>query len=218
VSLKTIPYGILSFPCSRHGVPVPANTFSARALLQTCSVAELAGLRRPAGEKIQDLWMSRFVKEMHWLPLIETLIGCDHFANPKEHAVFIRALKASNALRVCHRPRGRSEARRWASLLSQRIKDFCPDKRIRGLVQKHLSTVGNGGDVFFVSKDCEPAATQSQTQGEIWRTNSWILYRHASIGSRPLTDIEMAAYSLGTLNKEEDPAADQYKGLVSLSP
>jgi hypothetical protein len=217
MSLKTVSYGILSFPCSRHGIPVPPNTFSANTLLTSCGVADLARLRRPANKEIRYLWMSRFVNGMHWLPLVETLIGCDRLANPKEHSAFVAALKAANPLRVCHRPWGQSEARTWVYKLTQRIKTLCPDPRIHGLVQQRLSEVGKGGDVFFVSNDCEPAATQSQTTRQIWETTSWVLYRHTLMGSRPLTDEENQSFVLGT-SDPTDVAAHAYKKLLSVSP
>ena len=217
MSFKTIPYGILSFPCSRHGVPVTRNTFSATMLLKSCGVAELVRLRRPADEKIRDLWMSRFVNEMHWLPLIETLIGCDRLANPKEHSAFVAALKAADPLRVCHRPWMPREGRAWVYKLRQRLKTVCPDQRIHSLVEKRLAEVGNGGDVFFVANDCEPAATQSLSSGEMWVTSSWVLYRHTLMGSRPLTDVERQAVVLGTLDPT-DIAAECFKKLLSISP
>lgn len=71
--------------------------------------------------------------------------------------------------------------------------------------------------MFFVSNDCEPAATQSQTSRQIWKTTSWVLYRHTLMGSRPLTDEENQAVVLGT-SDPTDVAAQAYKALLSVSP
>ena len=210
MSLKTVDYGGVSFPFSRHGKTVPANTFDAKLLITRCSVPELAKLGRPANEKIRDLWMIRFVNEMHWLPLIEALIGCERLANPKENRAFLSALKTANPLRVCHRPWGKSERHAWAFHLKALVKKACPDSRIYDLLRSRLSEIANGGDVFFVSADCEPAATQSQAGDEMWVVNSWVFYRHTCIGSRVLTEVEQQAVVLGTLDTSE-VAAQAYK-------
>lgn len=217
MSLKTVFYDSLSFPCSRHGVSVSASAFSARMLITSCSVADLVRLQRPADPGIRDLWMSRFVNEMHWLPLIETLIGCDRLRNPTGNAAFLLALEAADPLRVCHRPWGKKESLAWAYRISQHIRRFCPDPRIYELVQPRLSDVQDGGDVFFVSNDCEPPATQSQQRGKIWVTNSWVLYRHTHIGIQPSVQIEKDAIVLGQLDPS-DIAAQAYKATNRNSP
>ena len=210
MSLKTIDYGGLSFPCSRHGKTVPENTFDARMLITRCGVSELTQLGRPANEKIRDLWMTRFVNEMHWLPLVETLIGCDRVANPKGNRAFLSALRAANPLRVCHRPRGRSERSAWAYHLKAHAKKVCPDPRIYHRLGTRFSEIATGADVFFVSADCEPAATQSQTADEMWVVNSWVFYRHTCIGSCMLTNLELMAIALG-IDDPSDVAAKTYK-------
>lgn len=191
---------------------MPANTFDARMLLTRCSLPELAKLGRPAVEKIRDLWMGRFINEMYWLPLIETLIGTDRITNPQGNAHFLTALQAINPVRVCHRPRGGREARAWVVRLISHIKTMCPDPRILGLVRHRLTEVENGKEVFFVSSDCVPPATQSQASVEAWRVNSWVLYRYVRIGRQPLTPDESKAIILGTLD-EKDLAAQAYKAL-----
>jgi len=162
-------------------------------LITRCGVSELTQLGRPANEKIRDLWMTRFVNEMHWLPLVETLIGCDRVANPKGNRAFLSALRAANPLRVCHRPWGRSERSAWAYHLKAHAKKVCPDPRIYHRLGTRFSEIATGADVFFVSADCEPAATQSQTADEMWVVNSWVFYRHTCVGSRVLTDVEQQA-------------------------
>lgn len=210
MSLRNLSYGILSFPCSRRGTKVPANTFDAMKLINSCDVARLASLGRPADEKIRELWMKRFVREMHWLPLIEVLIGCDRNTNPKGNAAFLAALKAVNPLRVGHRPWGKFEISAWAYKLENHIKKVCPEPRILGLVGKRLREVRSGGDVFFVSSDVEAAATQSQASDQMWVINSWILYRHTLIGSRPLSEDERKAVVFGTMDPT-DLAAQAFK-------
>ena len=203
MTLKTVDYGGVSFPCSRHGTKVPANSYEARMLITTCGGPELSKLGRPANEKIRDLWMSRFVNQMHWLPLIVALIGCERLANPKENRAFLSALKTANPLRVCHRPWGKSERHAWAFHLKALVKKACPDSRIYDLLRSRLSEIANGGDVFFVSADCEPVATQSQMGEHTWVVNSWVLYRHDRIGSLALTEVEQKAFGLGTLDPSD---------------
>lgn len=206
MSLRNLWYGNLSFPCSRHGVKVPDNTFEARMLITSCNVERLAGLGRPADEKIRDLWISRFVNEMHWLPLIEVLIGCDRSTNPKGNAAFLTSLKAANPLRVCHRPWGRFEISVWAYKLENHIQKVCPEPRIVGLVKKRLGEVRAGGDVFFVSADAEAAATLSQASDQTWVINSWVHYRQTRMGNRPLSEDERKAFVLGTLDPSDAAA------------
>jgi len=213
MSLKTVDYCGLSFPCSRRGKKVPDNMFDARMLMMRCGIPELATLGRPAHEDIRDLWMTRFVNEMHWLPLVEVLIGCERSASPKDNRTFLTALKAANPLRVCHRPWGKKEGLRWSYRLQAHIKNTCPDERIYGLVGNRLSEVGNGRDVHFVSADCEQAATNSQTGEAMWVVNSWVFYRHTRIGSRPLTTLELKAAALG-MGDPSDVAAQAIKNAL----
>jgi hypothetical protein len=207
MSLKTISYGSLSFPCSRYGKRELDNAYEADMHLSRSDISVIATLRRPTSEKIRFGWMKRFLNEMHWLPLIEVLAACDQETNPKRHAAFLSALKKANPLRVCHRPWGRREASFWAGRLRRHVKATCPDTRILDRVRPCLNNVDNGGDVFFIGPGFEPVATQMLPTDEMWRLNSWAYYRHTRIEPRELTADERKACIFGALDPADAAAA-----------
>ncbi len=203
MSQKTVSYGPLSFPCSRHGPRKLDNAFDAQLFLERGDVAEICRTCRPAIEKIRFLWMRRFLKDMHWLPLIEVLIGCDRETNPGKHGEFLRALERVNPVRVCHRPWGGREAGAWVAHLKDHVKQVCIQPRALSLVGRPITEVAKGGDVFFVSSECEEAATRTRTTESIWLINSWTHYRHTRIGRRELTADENRAILLGCLDPSD---------------
>lgn len=208
--LTTISYGALAFPCSRYGLRKLDYDGNARLLLEKCDIADISQMRRPPNAKIRYLWMSRFVQDMHWLPLIEVLIGCDRETSPRENQAFLSALEHVNPVRVCHRPWGAREAGAWGIHLRDHIKQVCPDPRVHELVRKRTSEIRNGGDVFFISSECEEAATQSRKTEQTWLINSWTHYRHTRIGRCELTEDERRAFLLGSLDSS-DLAAKAYQ-------
>ena len=206
MSLASIPYGGVVFPCSRAGTPMPTSTFDASRLLATCDVATLRGLHRPADAEIQRIWIHRFVYQMHWLPMIKLLSGCRSDTDPESHAAFMTGIAEGAVDRIAHRPWGKKERLMWGTHLRD-LEPLCPDSAARRLVRSAALTLRDGtGDVFFVA-DAAIAAAEA-ARPACTKETPWLLYKALRIIKGPLLEDEHRVMMFATYG--DDPSCRAY--------
>jgi hypothetical protein len=204
-------YSGLPFPCSQAGIELPADRIAASSLVAGCDLEELLRLGRPADEQVRQIWLRRFINEMHWLPVIEVLAGCCPEANPSAHGDFIAALADRDVPRIAHRPSDFSERQAWCFGLRDRIVPLCPDEDVRGMLAPPAATVlRRNGDVFFVADGCIAAAEEARATCLL--EPAWLFYKAAIIHRGQLPDDQHRVMMHTRL--AADPSAEAYFTLL----
>jgi len=205
--MTTITYGGVAIPCSRVGVKPPASRFAATDWIKTCDLATLVTIGRPADEEVRRQWMRRFVADLHWLPLIEVLSGCDPAMAPAAHATFMAGFGGTDAPMVAHRPWGTRERLAWSFNIRDRVKTLCPGPAARASLAAQITALQNGNaDVIFVGDGCIAAAENALP--DCLLKAPWLLHKAVTVVKGRLPDDEhrtMLLHGIGS-----DPSAEAY--------
>lgn len=200
-------YSGLEFPCSWVGEKLPDDRIAAGQLVSGCSLSELLKLGRPADAEVRQVWLQRFVEEMHWLPMIEMLSGCCPHANPTAHAEFMAALADHAVPRIAHRPEDLAERQAWCIHLTDRIVPLTPDEETRAVLAPPMATIHRrNGDALFVADGCIAAAEEARATCLL--EPPWLFYKAVTIhrGRLPEHQHRVMIHTLCAA----DPSAEAY--------
>ena len=200
-------YGGVIFPCTQAGAEPSPTTAANSHAVETCSLAALLDWARPEDQNVRWRWMQRFIAEMHWLPLIETLSGCNPRTDPVAHTAFMEQLDAMSVPRIAHLSTNPIELYFWDSGLRSCLKRRVPDPKACAMVDtRFVNDRLRKSDVLFVGDDCVAAA--EQVNPSCLQALPWLLYKAVTAVKGQLDDDANHLMLLGISG--DDPSSAAY--------